>query len=60
MTLDKAIEILDEIKNGITLSLLPGEKAAIRLGIEALKREKTWRDNPRRGFPPLLAGETEE
>lgn len=60
MTLDRAIEVISEDGRESGEGTWEEYLQAIQLGREALKREKTWRENPRWGLPPLLPGETEE
>lgn len=60
MNLPKAIEILSitlEVKGRLGKD---DEHDAIRLGIEALKRHTLRREHPKRKFPYLLVGETED
>lgn len=58
MTIDKAIEILElRIKSPFTRAN-PDTKAAIQLGIEALKRLKWYRDVRKHWYIEPLPGET--
>lgn len=60
MTLDKAIEILTQEVNDITLSPDPDMPAALKLGIEALARCQHNYLNPQHANFRRLPSETEE
>jgi len=59
MKIDKAVEVLKLMHNTNLNYYSPDRKAALKLGIEALKARKVWQDNE--GFDPneALPGETE-
>ena len=60
MTIDKAIEELQNWNSATFETRFVSFSAALNLGIEALKRCKRFRDNSRTwGYKPL-PGETEE
>ena len=60
MTIYEAIEILKDLRDGLDLPLMVDTEDAIKLGIEALKRVQSWRQDPVyiADFP--LLGETKE
>ena len=60
MNIDKAIEILSDeaYKGSVTFNL--DRKDAVKLGIEALKREENYRMAHPDVAPYLLPGETED
>jgi len=58
MTIDKAIEILNDIRNINLNHYSPDRKDALKLGIEALKREKGNRASPDYVLAGPLPGET--
>ncbi len=60
MIIDEAIETLEGIKDGVMEPMLPEESAAIRLGIEALRRVQKERTGYELYAPDLLPGETKE
>jgi hypothetical protein len=60
MIIDEAIKRLEVFKKDTSEGAPELLDDAIQLGIEALRREKQRRENPRWGLPPLLPGETEE
>ena len=59
MTLEEAIEILDAMPKHSDVSATENDKAALNLGIEALKRLKYLRDPSRCVGFKELPGETE-
>ena len=59
MTLDKAIEILNGPEPDIDGILNDDYKDAVKLGIEAMKREQVWRQHDPLGEIHLLPGETD-
>ena len=59
MKLEKAIEILSEDVERMNPDIDPDEKAALKLGIEALKFKKAIRAHTVDDFDALLPGETE-
>jgi len=60
MTLEKAIEILEDILRCVKPGDPPDEHDAIRLGIEALKRFQLYRKDIMPPGGDLLRGETKE
>ena len=60
MTLDKTIEILDTHQCDLPRNEVPDLIAAIKLGIEALKRELRNRADPNYVLVGPLPGETDE
>lgn len=60
MTIDDAIENLQRIDTPLSQALYPKDIYAIRLGIEALKREQINREEGVYLRVELLPGETEE
>lgn len=60
MIIDEAINIIEKERAHYKNLGWLSEYDAFGLGIEALKREKRWRENPRWGIPPLMEGEIEE
>ncbi|GAJ15754.1 unnamed protein product [marine sediment metagenome] len=60
MTIDKAIEILEALSKGIYEGDRADAQAAEKLGGEALKRIKDYRQRSSVRMTPLLPGETEE
>ena len=60
MKIDRAIEILEKEEEDTWLGTEREWKAAVKLGYEALKREKANRDNPDFVMVGKLPGETEE
>jgi len=60
MTLDKAIEILQDILTEATYYPLYDREDAYKLGIEALKQLKHHRETYQKSSYVFLAGETEK
>jgi hypothetical protein len=60
MTIDEAIKFLEDDVYVLLLTESPDFMDALKLGIEALKREKHRRDTETYVKHPLLPGETEE
>jgi sRNA-binding carbon storage regulator CsrA len=60
MTIDEAIKLLTAYSENMETDLIDTEYAAIRLGIEALKRIKVEREIVHLPFVNLLRGETLE
>lgn len=60
MKLEKAIEILNQVKNDTCTNLVDDDLDAVQLGIEALKAWKEIRRDPDVTCAPILPGETEE
>ncbi len=60
MTIDEAIKILYNLSHEGPIPHPQDNIDAHYLGIEALKREKVWRQNDPGGAIHLLPGETEE
>ena len=60
MNLPKAIEILEELPDNVNNVLDYDQQGAIKLGIEAMKREKERRRYFINSKGELLPGETEE
>ena len=59
MKIDKAIELLREVDEGCDPDACIGEKEAVKLGIEGLKRIQRQRKNLQPHEIKLLPGETE-
>ena len=59
MNIPSAIELLDSMNEGWPMVNIDEYDKAIRLGIEALKREKSNRENPDFVMVGKLPGETE-
>ena len=59
MTLEKAIELLTQLHKGYIPGKYQDDFAAMELGIEALKREKNWRQRAIDTKVQLLPSETE-
>ena len=60
MKLKQAIEIFTYMTEHRNVSSLEDCTTALKLGIEALKREESNRENPKYVIIGLLPGETEE
>lgn len=60
MTIDKAIEVLDNLVKTLPGTLESDERDAVKLGIEALKRVKHLRNFWCRDLDLKLTGETAE
>lgn len=60
MKLAKAIEILQDLERGHYNNEPADQTNALKLGVEALKREKINRNNSDYVFVGLLPGETKE
>ena len=60
MKLEKAIEILDIHQADMPRKEAPDLIDAIKLGIEALKRDRVWRQHDPGGVIYILPGETED
>lgn len=60
MKLEKAIEILEDLKDGLDLPLMKDTEDAIKLGIEALRCLKGLHNLPYGSPLPPLPGETKE
>ena len=60
MTLDEAMNILEEDTDGFNVVSLENRYGAEKLGIEAIKRELLFRSRVPRKEWSLLPGETEE
>lgn len=60
MTLNKAIEILQDLMTDLPQFSPDDRREAVMLGIEALKQIKESRFDPSTWEPRLLPGETEE
>lgn len=58
MQIEKAIEIGQEILDGVQPTSITDRRGAIQLGLEALKREKLNRENPDYVIVGQLPGET--
>ena len=60
MTLEEAINYLEVILLAPETAAYLNPPEAVKLGIEALKREKVWRQNDPGGAIHLLPGETKD
>ena len=60
MTIDEAIEITNNVLPTLDYRLEEAEKAAIKLGIEALKRRKYESERTSRWADMSLPGETKD
>jgi len=60
MTIDEAIKTLSDDMTDLTIYQVPDFIDAIKLGIEALKRERRHRDGLLLTKPELLPGETKD
>jgi len=60
MDLDKVVKILTSDMDNVLISSVADLRAAKKLGIEALKREKRNREDPNCVIVGLLPGETDE
>jgi len=60
MKIEKAVKLLEELKEGLDLPLMTDEEDALKLGIEAMKRVAGNRKYPQPTVYPLLPGETED
>lgn len=60
MKLTKAIEVMEDNRDFFKMDGFDECAEACQLGIEALKRVKNIRDNPRSPYYALLPGETKK